>query len=210
MTFDQDEINLRYLANNIYYKNNKNKEDKIINNDDILFYKKRLTKIFKLQLKNYKVNDDIDNIFNDYVSQLIYKFKVEDRNEEIQNNLSNQDISLKNITHIKNDISLNIQPPEQNKFSLNRKTNDNSSKTNNNSRKTNNNSSKTNNNSSKINDNYNKIIYNNSQKKGLDAFVINNKQKNVIYPKVKTININTEYYKKKRYKKNNNDKNIII
>ena len=196
MTFDQDEINLRYLANNIYYKNNKNKEDKIINNDDILFYKKRLTKIFKLQLKNYKVNSDLDNIFNDYVSQLIYKFQIEDRNEEIQNVLSNQDIALKNITHSKNDISLNIQLPEQNKLSLTIKTNDNSSKTNDNS--------------SKTNDNYNKIIYNNSQKKGLDAFVINNKQKNVIYPKVKTININTDYYKKKRYKKNNNDKNIII
>jgi hypothetical protein len=189
MTFDQDEINLRYLANNIYYKNHKNKEDKIINNDDILFYKKRLTKIFKLQLKNYKVNSDLDNIFNDYVSQLIYKFQIEDRNEEIQNVLSNQDIALKNITHSKNDISLNIQLPEQNKLSLTIKTNVNYNKS---------------------NDNYNKIIYNNSQKKGLDEFVINNKQKNVIYPKVKTININTDYYKKKRYKKNNNDKNIII
>jgi hypothetical protein len=196
MTFDQDEINLRYLANNIYYKNHKNKEDKIINNDDILFYKKRLTKIFKLQLKNYKVNSDLDNIFNDYVSQLIYKFQIEDRNEEIQNNLSNQDIALKNITNSKNDISLNIQLPEQNKLSLTIKTNDNNNKKNDNNNKT--------------NDNYNKIIYNNSQKKGLDAFVINNKQKNVIYPKVKTININTDYYKKKRYKKNNNDKNIII
>lgn len=197
MTFNQDEINLRYLANNIYYKNNKNKEDKIINNDDILFYKKRLTKIFKLQLKNYKVNNDLDNIFNDYVSQLIYKFQIEDRNEEIQNVLSNQDIALKNITHSKNDISLNVQLPEQNKLSLTIKTTDNNSKTNDNN--------------SKTNDNYNKIIYNNSQQKGLDAFVINNKQKNVIYPKVKTININTDYYKKKRYnKKNNNDKNIII
>ena len=203
MTFNQDEINLRYLANNIYYKNNKNKEDKIINNDDILFYKKRLTKIFKLQLKNYKVNSDLDNIFNDYVSQLIYKFQIEDRNEEIQNVLSNQDLALKNITHSKNDISLNIQLPEQNKLSLTIKTNDNSSKTNDNN-------SKTNDNISKTNVNYNKIIYNNSQKKGLDEFVINNKQKNVIYPKVKTININTDYYKKKRYKKNNNDKNIII
>lgn len=197
MTFNQDEINLRYLANNIYYKNNKNKEDKIINNDDILFYKKRLTKIFKLQLKNYKVNNDLDNIFNDYVSQLIYKFQIEDRNEEIQNVLSNQDIALKNITQSKNDISLNVQLPEQNKLSLTIKTTDNNSKTNDNN--------------SKTNDNYNKIIYNNSQQKGLDAFVINNKQKNVIYPKVKTININTDYYKKKRYnKKNNNDKNIII
>jgi hypothetical protein len=176
MSFDQDEINLRYLANTIYCKKNKNKEDKIIHNDDILFYKKRLAKIFKLQLKNFKINDDIDNIFNNYISQLIYKFKIEDRNEEIQKNLNNKDVSLNNIIILSNDISLNDQPSEPNKLSL----------------------------PDKINENYNKIIYN-SQKQSMNTFVINNKQP-INYPKVKNININTDYYKKKNLKQNKNIK----
>ena len=161
MDFDTNKITLQYLANDIYSKTPK--ENKIINHEDVLFYKARLIKIYKLQLKNYKVNKDIDNIFNSYISNLIYYFKIEDRNEEIQNTLNNtidsiQDIQLhKARKEIEHDISYNID----------------------------------------------KLMYKTTKAKAdIKHFVINKKKEEIIYPEVKKINIETEYYKRKYNKKN--------
>lgn len=155
MSFDTNKITLQYLANNIYNKlDNIDNKDKIINQEDILFYKKRLIKVFKLQLKNYKLNNEIDNIFNNYVNELIYTFKLEDKNEEIQKDLKNKDINI-NEERKSTDLSCN----------------------------------------------YNKLIYKNNKKPNIENFVINNKEEKIIYPKIKNINIKTEYYKK-RYNKN--------
>ena len=128
MDFDTNKITLEYLANNIYNKSSHNTDNKIINYEEVLFYKKRLLKVFKLQLKNYKVNNDIDNIYNKYITNLIYSFKVEDRNEEIQKNLNNmnEDTTHKlneDTTHKLNMIMCkkNKNKPNIEKFVINKK-----------------------------------------------------------------------------------------
>ena len=165
MDFDTDKITLQYLANDVFNKtqNKTQNKNKIINHEDILFYKKRLLKVFKLQLKNGRINSEIDNIFNNYISNLIYIFKIEDRNEEIQNTLK--------IYNVNNKISKN----SNNIDSCNNIDSSN---------------------------NIDKIMYKNIIKKpNIERFVINKNKKEINYPKIKKINIKTEYYKYK-YNKN--------
>ena len=160
MDFDTDKVTLQYLANNVFnkkYNENSNENNKIIHHSDLLFYKKRLLHVFKLQLKNNKINKEVDNIFDCYISNLINIFKLEDRNEEIQNALKLNDLTINSINeNILEDMSCNI----------------------------------------------NEIMYKKITKQpNIENFVINKIEHEIIYPEIKTINIETEYYKRKYSKK---------
>ena len=70
-----NQIDLLYLTNpNLKIKYNKQVE-KLIDEDDIKFYRKRILVMTKYLLRGEKINNTINSAFDNYVEQLIKYFK---------------------------------------------------------------------------------------------------------------------------------------
>jgi len=84
-----NQIDLLYLTNpNLKIKYNKQVE-KLIDEDDIKFYRKRILQTTKDYLRGNKVNKSIDSAFEEYANQLITHYKFIDKKEMIQKEYKN-------------------------------------------------------------------------------------------------------------------------
>ena len=84
-----NQIDLLYLTNpNLKIKYNKQVE-KLIDEDDIKFYRKRILQTTKDYLRGNKVNKSIDSAFEEYANQLIKHYKFIDKKEMIQKEYKN-------------------------------------------------------------------------------------------------------------------------
>ncbi len=84
-----NQIDLLYLTNpHLKIKYNKQIE-KLIDEDDIKFYRKRILQTTKDYLRGNKVNKPIDSAFEEYANQLINHYKFIDKKEMIQKEYKN-------------------------------------------------------------------------------------------------------------------------
>ena len=84
-----NQIDLLYLTNpHLKIKYNKQLE-KLIDEDDIKFYRKRILQTTKDYLRGNKVNKSIDSAFEEYANQLINHYKFIDKKEMIQKEYKN-------------------------------------------------------------------------------------------------------------------------
>ena len=78
------QIDLLYLTNpNFKIKYNK-EISKIVDEEDIKFYRKRILQDTKQQLRGEVINEDIKNVFHLYANELIKHYKFIDKKELIQ------------------------------------------------------------------------------------------------------------------------------
>ena len=79
------QVDLLYLTNpNFKLKYNKQIE-KLINDDDLKFYRKRILQETKDMLRGGKINIVIDNAFENFANELIKHYKFIDKKQIIQN-----------------------------------------------------------------------------------------------------------------------------
>jgi len=84
-----NQIDLLYLTNpHLKIKYNKQLE-KLVDEDDIKFYRKRILQTTKDYLRGNKVNNPIDSSFEEYANQLIKHYKFIDKKEMIQKEYKN-------------------------------------------------------------------------------------------------------------------------
>ncbi len=84
-----NQIDLLYLTNpHLKIKYNKQIE-KLIDEDDIKFYRKRILQTTKDYLRGNKINQQIDSAFEEYANQLIKHYKFIDKKEMIQKEYKN-------------------------------------------------------------------------------------------------------------------------
>ena len=90
-----NKITLEYLLNpSVHIKTNNSNE---VLNKDIKVYKKRISQITKDMTNGTFINTNLQSIFNNYASQLIYYFKQIDYEEMHQKEYNNtNDTLLKN------------------------------------------------------------------------------------------------------------------
>ena len=70
------QIDLLYLTNpNFKVKYNK-EISKIVDEEDIKFYRKRILQDTKQQLRGEVINEDIKNVFSQYANELIKHYKL--------------------------------------------------------------------------------------------------------------------------------------
>ena len=88
-----NKINMRFLLNkqyNVNSKDNSEKNDSSICNNDLKFYKKRIIdiskKIINNEIENNETNSSIINSFNLFANNCIKHFKTIDINDEYQSN----------------------------------------------------------------------------------------------------------------------------
>ena len=78
------QIDLLYLTNpNFKIKYNK-EISKIVDEEDVKFYRKRILQDTKQQLRGEVINEDIKNVFHLYANELIKHYKFIDKKELIQ------------------------------------------------------------------------------------------------------------------------------
>ncbi len=78
------QIDLLYLTNpNFKLKYNK-EVNKIVSEEDIKFYRKRILQDTKDQLRGNVINENINNIFQQYTNELINHYKFIDKQKQIQ------------------------------------------------------------------------------------------------------------------------------
>jgi hypothetical protein len=108
-----DNITLEYLLNPLLYDKIMSKKissEEIFNNE-ILFYRKRISKLTKDMCKGTYINDSLKNIFIGYASSLIYYLKQLDEKDIIQEeyidvtNDAANDASNVSAEHVANDIN---------------------------------------------------------------------------------------------------------
>jgi hypothetical protein len=104
-----NKITLEYLVNpSIHIKTNNSNE---LLNKDIKFYKKRICQITKDMSCGDFINNNLESLFNNYASQLIYYFKqidYEDINQKEYNDLDNfvNNVNDKPVLPIIKDINI--------------------------------------------------------------------------------------------------------
>ena len=77
------QIDLLYLTNK-NFKLKYNDDPKLLNEDDIKFYRKRILQETKDYLRGNKINENIDKLFELYANELIKHYKFIDKKREIQ------------------------------------------------------------------------------------------------------------------------------
>ena len=78
------QIDLLYLTNpNFKLKYNK-EVNKIVSEEDVKFYRKRILQDTKDQLRGNVINENINNIFQQYTNELINHYKFIDKQKQIQ------------------------------------------------------------------------------------------------------------------------------
>ena len=78
------QIDLLYLTNpNFKLKYNK-EVNKIVSDEDLKFYRKRILQDTKDQLRGNVINENINNIFQQYTNELINHYKFIDKQKQIQ------------------------------------------------------------------------------------------------------------------------------
>ena len=83
------QIDLLYLTNpNFKIKYNK-KNESLVNEEDVKFYRKRILQTTKDYLRGSKLTDEINNIFEEYSNLLIQHYKFIDKKYLIQEDYKN-------------------------------------------------------------------------------------------------------------------------
>ena len=83
------QIDLLYLTNpNFKIKYNK-KNESLVNEEDVKFYRKRILQTTKDYLRGSKLTDEINNIFEEYSNLLIQHYKFTDKKYLIQEDYKN-------------------------------------------------------------------------------------------------------------------------
>lgn len=99
---------LLYFTNPYFLHNIKNQQnhDPNVNNDELLFYKRRIFTQTRDFLNGKKSNDlELNNLFNIYVKHCIEYFKFKDKSNIIQSDYT--EYNKKNNTVLTNDTSFN-------------------------------------------------------------------------------------------------------
>ena len=108
-------VDLLYLTNpNLKIKYNK-KFSKLFEIEDLRFYRKRILQETKDMLRGERINEKIDNAFENYASQLIQHYKFIDKKNVIQEEYKNLPKSKsKNIKtlNLANENKLIINKPQ--------------------------------------------------------------------------------------------------
>jgi len=95
-----NKITLEYLVNpSIHIKTN-NSNDLL--NKDIKFYKKRICQITKDMSCGDFINNNLESLFNNYASQLIYYFKQIDYEDIKQKEYNDLDNFVNNVNNVNN------------------------------------------------------------------------------------------------------------
>ena len=83
------QIDLLYLTNpNFKIKYNK-KNESLVNEEDVKFYRKRILQTTKDYLRGSKLTEEINNLFEEYANMLIQHYKFIDKKELIQEDYKN-------------------------------------------------------------------------------------------------------------------------
>ena len=120
-----DKLNLLYLTNQTYQnkynklnERDKKKSEKMVDDEEIEFYRKRIFQLTKELLRNKNINPDVDNSFRNYANVCINYFKFEDAKEVYQKEYENIKIVKKGPDISFNEIDINKimmkneKPPE--------------------------------------------------------------------------------------------------
>ena len=109
------QIDLLYLTKK-NFKLKYNDDPKLLNDDDIKFYRKRILQETKDYLRGNKINENIDKLFELYANELIKHYKFIDKKELIQSDYKdiseNKKIGDISNFKIKEENALMMKKPE--------------------------------------------------------------------------------------------------